>query len=139
MVWVTGGNPMGNAERTPPAVPLENSWPLGTPDLVVPMPSAFTIAADKTEETLELTLPTGATEARLAARRGSSAGDAGHRAERHGQRENRFAGGRPRRDQRGAHRAGRARPERVLASGCPATTRSLSMAVRRFSCRRTPS
>ena len=65
MVWVTGGNPMGNAERTPPAVPLDNSWRLGTPDLVVPMPSAFTIAADKTEETLELTLPTGATAARL--------------------------------------------------------------------------
>jgi len=65
MVWATGGNPMGNAERTPPAVPLDNSWRLGAPDLVVPMPSAFTIAADKIEETLELTLPTGATGARL--------------------------------------------------------------------------
>ena len=29
MVWVTGGNPMGNAERTPPDVALDNVWPLG--------------------------------------------------------------------------------------------------------------
>jgi hypothetical protein len=58
MVWVTGGNPMGNGERPPPAVSLQNSWPLGTPDLVVPMPSTFNIAADKTEETQEFVLQT---------------------------------------------------------------------------------
>ena len=65
MVWVTGGNPMGNDDRAPAAVSLQNSWPLGTPDLVVPMPSAFTIGADKTEEIHEVTLQTQTTEPRL--------------------------------------------------------------------------
>ncbi len=64
MVWVTGGNPPGNLEQSVPAVPLQNNWPLGTPDLIVPMPSALTIAADKTEDTQELTLQTHTTEPR---------------------------------------------------------------------------
>jgi hypothetical protein len=58
MVWATGGNPMGNAEHSLPAVSLQNDWPLGTPDLVLPMPAPFTIAADKVEETQEVTLQT---------------------------------------------------------------------------------
>lgn len=64
LVWLTGGNPMGNAERTPPAVPLQHSWPLGVPDLVMPMPSTFTIAGETTESTQEMTLLTHIAEPR---------------------------------------------------------------------------
>ena len=65
MVWVTGGNPMGNADKAPPPVDLDHSWPLGTPDRVVAMPGAFAIAADKIEDTQEFTLASGVHEARL--------------------------------------------------------------------------
>ena len=40
----------------PPAVALDNVWPLGAPDLIVPMPDAFTIGAEMIEETREFTL-----------------------------------------------------------------------------------
>ena len=57
LTWVTGGNPMGDAEHTPPPVAPQAAWALGPPDLVVQMPSAFTIAADTNEATQEFTLP----------------------------------------------------------------------------------
>jgi hypothetical protein len=56
LVWVTGGNPMGNAEHPTPAVALDKDWPLGRPDEVLTMPS-FTVAADKNDDTQEFTLP----------------------------------------------------------------------------------
>jgi len=64
LVWLTGGNPMGNAEHSPPAVALPQSWPLGVPDLVIPMPSAFSIAGDATEDRREIVLQTHLTEPR---------------------------------------------------------------------------
>jgi hypothetical protein len=57
LVWVTGGNPVGNPEHPTPAVTVEKNWPLGTPDEVLTMPSAFTVAADKNEDTKEFTWP----------------------------------------------------------------------------------
>ena len=56
LTWAMGGNPVGNAERTLPAVTPPREWPLGPPDLVVPMAADFTIAADTTERTEEFTL-----------------------------------------------------------------------------------
>ena len=65
VTWAVGGNPMGNAERTPPPVELQRVWHLGPPDLVVQMPSEFTITADTNEATQEFTLPIPTFEARL--------------------------------------------------------------------------
>src|SRR6185503_9477772 len=56
LTWATGGNPVGNPELTMPAVAPSREWPLGPPDLVVPMAADFTIAADTTERTEEFTL-----------------------------------------------------------------------------------
>jgi hypothetical protein len=58
LVWLTGGNPMGNPEHTPPTVVLPQSWPLGVPDLVIPMPSTFAIAGEATEDRQEFVLQT---------------------------------------------------------------------------------
>ena len=56
MTWATGGNPVGNPELSLPAVAPSHAWPLGPPDLVVPMAADFTIPADATERTEEFTL-----------------------------------------------------------------------------------
>ena len=64
LTWVTGGNPMGNPEHTPPPVTPQPVWPLGPPDLVVQMPSEFTMAADTNEATQEFALPIAASGGR---------------------------------------------------------------------------
>jgi hypothetical protein len=58
LTWATGGTPEGPARRaTPPAVRSE--WKNGKPDLTLPMPAAFTLAADTMETTKEFVLATG--------------------------------------------------------------------------------
>ncbi|MEP7306939.1 MAG: hypothetical protein ABJA98_15595 [Acidobacteriota bacterium] len=64
LVWLTGGTPMGNAEHSPPTVALPQSWPLGVPDLVIPMPSTFSIAGEATEDRQEIVLQTHIAEPR---------------------------------------------------------------------------
>ena len=64
LVWLTGGNPMGNAEHSPPTVARPQSWPLGVPDLVLPMPSTFSIAGEATEDRQEIVLQTHIAEPR---------------------------------------------------------------------------
>jgi len=64
LTWATGGNPRGALDQTLPAVTLKNEWTLGTPDLALPLPAEFTLVADKMEDTAEVTLATGTTEAR---------------------------------------------------------------------------
>jgi len=64
LTWATGGTPFGTAEKTPPPVTSERRWPLGTPDLELPLPAAFTLAGDKQEDTAEFIVPTGFTERR---------------------------------------------------------------------------
>jgi hypothetical protein len=64
LTWATGGNPRGSLDQTLPTVTLKNEWKLGAPDLALPMPAEFTVAADKMEDWQELTLPTGTAEAR---------------------------------------------------------------------------
>jgi len=64
LTWATGGNPRGALDQTLPPVTLKNDWTIGAPDLVLQMPAAFTVAADKMEDWQEFTLPAGTTEAR---------------------------------------------------------------------------
>jgi hypothetical protein len=64
LTWATGGNPIGNTERTLEPVGLSREWRLGTPDLVLPAPTELGLAADVAETTAEFTLKTGTTEAK---------------------------------------------------------------------------
>ena len=64
MTWASGGNPRGSLDQKLPEVTLKNDWALGAPDLAVKMPADFTIAADKMEDTHEVTLASGTTEPR---------------------------------------------------------------------------
>jgi len=64
MTWASGGNPRGALDQKLPEVTLKNEWVMGAPDLALKLPSEVTVAADKMEETQELTLATGLTEAR---------------------------------------------------------------------------
>ena len=64
MTWASGGNPRGSLDQKLPEVTLKNQWTMGAPDLALPLPSEFTVAADKMEDTQEFTLATGLTEAR---------------------------------------------------------------------------
>jgi mono/diheme cytochrome c family protein len=63
LTWATGGNPRGSLDQVLPKVELKNEWKLGAPDLVLKLPEAFTLAADKMEDTHEFTLPSGTTDA----------------------------------------------------------------------------
>jgi hypothetical protein len=58
LTWASGGTPEGGAQTIAPA-PGARGWPLGTPDAVLTMPAAFTIAADVQERVAEFTIPTG--------------------------------------------------------------------------------
>jgi len=64
LTWATGGNPRGALDQKLPAVTLKNEWTLGAPDLALPLPSEFALAADKMEDTQEFTIPTGTKEVR---------------------------------------------------------------------------
>jgi hypothetical protein len=64
LTWATGGNPIGNTERTLEPVGLSRDWRLGTTDLVLPAPTELGLAADVAETTAEFTLKTGTTEAK---------------------------------------------------------------------------
>jgi hypothetical protein len=64
LTWATGGNPRGELGQSVPKVTLRNDWPMGPPDVKLPLPSDFTLVADKMEDTGEFTLPTGTTEPR---------------------------------------------------------------------------
>jgi hypothetical protein len=64
LTWASGGNPVGNADHTPAPVALARDWRLGMPDLVLPLPSDFTLPPGTTETTAEFTLATATKEAR---------------------------------------------------------------------------
>lgn len=52
LTWATGGTPQGPTKALPPPA-LKNEWRVGRPDLELPMPSAFTVAGDKMEDSHE--------------------------------------------------------------------------------------
>src|SRR6266540_3340319 len=64
LTWATGGNPRGQLDQKLPAVALKNDWSIGAPDLVLPLPSEFEVAADKMEDWHEFIVPATTTEAR---------------------------------------------------------------------------
>jgi len=64
LTWATGGNPRGALDQKLPPVALTNAWTLGKPDLALPLPAEFTLAADRMEETREFTIATGLAEPR---------------------------------------------------------------------------
>ena len=64
LTWVTGGTPTGSAGKEPAPVAVNSSWPLGSPDLALPLPSETIVAADAHERTSEFIIATGLTERR---------------------------------------------------------------------------
>jgi len=64
LTWASGGTPAGDISKAVSAPPPERRWPLGMPDLVLPMPAAVTVPADVQEHVVEVTIPTGITGAR---------------------------------------------------------------------------
>jgi mono/diheme cytochrome c family protein len=64
LTWATGGNPRGQLDQKLPAVTLVNDWVMGKPDLALPVPSEFTVAADKMEDWHDFTIATGTSEPR---------------------------------------------------------------------------
>ena len=55
LTWVSGGTPVGDPEKPPPAVDRQGGWPLGVPDLVLPLPEAA-LTADTQESIAEFTI-----------------------------------------------------------------------------------
>lgn len=54
LTWATGGTPPGPTAKNMPTP--RRSWAKGRPDVVLQMPAAVTLAADKTEDTQEVVL-----------------------------------------------------------------------------------
>jgi hypothetical protein len=64
LTWATGGNPRGQLDQKLPPIALKNDWTMGAPDLTLPLPSEFTVAADKMEDWHEFAVPIGTNEPR---------------------------------------------------------------------------
>jgi hypothetical protein len=64
LTWATGGNPRGQLDQKLPPVALKNDWTMGAPDVMLLLPSEFTVAADKMEDWHEFTVPIGTSEPR---------------------------------------------------------------------------
>jgi len=64
LTWTKGGTPPGKAGAAA-ALPVDNRWPLGAPDAVLPMPSSVTLPATAQDRIEELTLRTPFDRARL--------------------------------------------------------------------------
>lgn len=57
LVWANGGTPRGDAAKTPPPVPLVNTWAEGTPDVPLRLPAPFTLEAAANEARHDVVLP----------------------------------------------------------------------------------
>lgn len=64
LTWATGGNPRGQLDQKLPTIALKNDWTMGAPDLALPLPAEFTVAADKMEDWHEFSVPIGTSEPR---------------------------------------------------------------------------
>jgi len=64
LTWVTGGTPMGDAAKDPAPVTRDAGWPLGAPDLTLPLPTEAVIGADERERTIEFVVPTNLSDRR---------------------------------------------------------------------------
>ena len=63
LTWASGGTPVGSADKAPTSAPHQPRWPLGEPDLVLPL-EQVTLAADVQERVAEFTVRTGMTSDR---------------------------------------------------------------------------
>ena len=64
LTWATGGTPEGPTPADSPAVAALADWPMGVPDLTIPVPSAVTLPARTVETTEEFLLRSPALEGR---------------------------------------------------------------------------
>ncbi len=65
VTWAAGGTPRdwsGDLDRQLPKVTVQKQWKLGQPDLVIPMESEYTLAANAVEEKKDFSIPSGITE-----------------------------------------------------------------------------
>ena len=60
--WMDDGMPRGDQSKEPPAPVFNDSWLLGTPDLVLEMPAAFNVPADGPDIYRNFVIPTKLTE-----------------------------------------------------------------------------
>ncbi|HSB11862.1 MAG TPA: cytochrome c [Blastocatellia bacterium] len=58
VAWVDGGAPEGNPKDLPPAPKLASGWQIGEPDMVLQMPTEFTIPAEGSVPYQYFTVPT---------------------------------------------------------------------------------
>ena len=59
LTWASGGTPPGDPAKAVPSSTTERPWPLGEPDLVLPMPNEVTLAADIQEQVTEFVIRPG--------------------------------------------------------------------------------
>jgi hypothetical protein len=64
LTWVTGGTPIGDAAKDPTPVTSDATWPLGPPDLTLPLPHESVVGENERERTVEFIVPTGIAERR---------------------------------------------------------------------------
>src|SRR5262245_27333867 len=64
VTWAAGGAPQGDLNAKLPPVSPQTGWPLGNPDLALPMPQPHSVPASTMEDKYSFTLPTGLTETR---------------------------------------------------------------------------
>src|SRR5829696_7802022 len=62
VTWATGGTPHGDLNTKLPEVTARTGWVAGKPDLELPMPQAYTVAANVMQASNEVTIPTNFTE-----------------------------------------------------------------------------
>lgn len=62
ITWIIGGTPHGDPSKTPPPVQAPTGWSLGAPDLELPMPQPFAVAAGVMQASTDVVIPTGLTE-----------------------------------------------------------------------------
>ena len=62
--WADEGAPEGNRADAPPPVQFVDGWSIGVPDVVIPMPKAYSVPANGVVEYQHIVVPTGFTEDR---------------------------------------------------------------------------
>src|SRR5215467_4841062 len=60
--WVDDGMPQGDPAKALPIPVFNDSWQLGTPDLILEMPAAFNVPADGPDVYRNFVIPSGVTE-----------------------------------------------------------------------------
>jgi len=60
--WVQNGMPQGDPAKAPPPPTFSDTWQLGTPDLILELPAAFSVPADGPDIYRNFVLPTNLTE-----------------------------------------------------------------------------